>query len=81
MASRLGKNARAQGETRNLILQSIELKPKTVLELMLELNTNASTMRRHLKELDRQGLVEIVGKDKKAFKRVLGQPIYGKQKQ
>ena len=81
MASRLGKSVRAQGETRNLILQSIELKPKTVLELMLELNTNASTMRRHLKELDRQGLVEIVGKDKKAFKRVLGQPIYGKQKQ
>jgi hypothetical protein len=71
MASRQGRSVRAQGETRNLILQSLSLKPKTVLELMLELNTNASTMRRHLKELSVQGLVEIIGKDKKAFQKSL----------
>jgi predicted transcriptional regulator len=68
---RTGKNVRARGETRTLILQSLATKPKTVLQLMLELNTNASTMRRHLKELHRQGLVKIVGKDKGAFQKSL----------
>jgi hypothetical protein len=51
LASRQIKNIRAKGETRKLVLKSLEMKPKTVLELMLELNTNASTMRRHLKQL------------------------------
>jgi predicted transcriptional regulator len=68
---RTGKNVRARGETRTLILQSLATEPKTVLQLMLELNTNASTMRRHLKELHRQGLVKIVGKDKGAFQKSL----------
>ena len=66
-----GKNLRERGETRTLILQSLAKEPKTVLQLMLELNTNASTMRRHLKELQRQGLVKIVGKDKGAFQKSL----------
>jgi predicted ArsR family transcriptional regulator len=35
------------------------------------LNTNASTMRRHLKELSRKGLVKIVGKDVGAFQKSL----------
>jgi len=68
---RTGKNVRARGETRTLILQSLATEPKTVLQLMLELNTNASSMRRHLRELHRQGLVKIVGRDKGAFQKSL----------
>jgi predicted transcriptional regulator len=72
LASRLlEKNRRKFGETRTLILQSLAAEPKTVLKLMLELNTNASTMRKHLKELYSQGLVKIVGKDKGAFQKSL----------
>ena len=66
-----GKRLREKGETRTMILQSLATEPKTVLQLMLELNTNASTMRRHLKELHRQGLVKIAGKDKGAFQKSL----------
>jgi predicted transcriptional regulator len=65
------KFIRKRGETKSLILQSLSKKPKTVLQLMLELNTNASTMRKHLKELHRQKLVKIVGKDKGAFQKSL----------
>jgi predicted transcriptional regulator len=67
----LRRSLRRKGETKTLILQSLATEPKTVLQLMLELNTNASTMRRHLKELHRQGLVKIVGKDKGAFQKSL----------
>jgi hypothetical protein len=38
---------------------------------MLEIDTGASTMRSHLKELNRQGLVTVVGKDKGAFQKSL----------
>ncbi len=68
---RLGKSIRAKGETRNLILKSLAKEPKTVLQLMLEVDTGASTMRSHLKELNRQGLVKIVGKYKEAFQKSL----------
>jgi len=68
---RTGVRVRGKGETRTLILQSLAMEPKTVLQLMLELNTNASTMRRHLRELNCQGLVKIVGKDKEAFQKSL----------
>lgn len=72
LANRQSKRSlRRKGETRTLILQSLATEPQTVLQLMLELNTNASTMRRHLKELHRQGLVKIVGKDKGAFQKSL----------
>jgi Predicted transcriptional regulator len=53
------------------ILQSLKENPKTVLELMLELNTNASTMRRHLKNLQKSNLVRIIGKDTGAFQKSL----------
>ncbi len=71
LASRQGRSMRAEGETRRLILQSLEVKPKTVLELMLELNTNASTMRRHLKHLQAEKLVMVIGKDTEAFQKSL----------
>jgi hypothetical protein len=71
LASRQGKSVRAEGETRKLIVQSLKIKPKTVLELMLELDTNASTMRRHLKQLQATELVEIIGKDRGAFQKSL----------
>jgi len=64
-----GPNLRAKGETRNLILQSLSTEPKTVLQLMLEVNAGASTTRRHLEGLRRQGLVEITGKNKGAFQK------------
>jgi hypothetical protein len=64
-----GPNPRAKGETRSLILQSLSTEPKTVLQLMLEVNAGASTTRRHLEGLRRQGLVEITGKNKGAFQK------------
>jgi DNA-binding transcriptional ArsR family regulator len=67
----MGKSVRCRGETRTLILESLAREPKTVLQLMLELNTSASTMRRHLKELNRRGLVKIVGKNTVAFQKSL----------
>jgi DNA-binding transcriptional ArsR family regulator len=66
-----GRNIRGKGETKTRILQSLRIKPKTVLELMLELNTSASTMRRHLQQLQTKGLVEKVGKDVDAFQKSL----------
>lgn len=68
---RLGKSMRGRGETRNLILQSLATEPKTVLQLMLELNTSASTMRKHLRELCQKERVRVVGKDKGAFQKSL----------
>ena len=62
-------NIRARGETRKLILQSLKEKPKTVLQLMLELDIGASTVRRQLKKLKRQGLVEAYGRHKNAFQK------------
>lgn len=60
---------RARGETRKLILQSLQEKPKTVLQLMLELNISSSTVRKQLRDLYTQGLVEICGKQQDAFQR------------
>ena len=71
LASREGKTMRMKGETRKLILKSIKLKPKTVLQLMLELDTNASTIRRHLKQLEAEGFIKIIGKDVEAFQKSL----------
>lgn len=60
---------RARGETRKLILQSLQEKQKTVLQLMLELNISSSTVRKQLRDLSTQGLVEICGKQQDAFQR------------
>jgi hypothetical protein len=71
LASRQTNGIRSRGETRKLILLSLKAKPKTVLELMLEVNTNASTIRKHLKRLQTDKLVFIIGKDKGAFQKSL----------
>jgi DNA-binding transcriptional ArsR family regulator len=60
-----------RGLTKNQILQLLAKSPKTVLQLMLELKTSASTIRRHLSELQDQKLVNIAGKDKGAFQKSL----------
>jgi len=60
---------RSRGETRKLILQSLQEKPKTVLQLMLELNISSSTTRKQLRNLNTQGLVKICGKQQNAFQR------------
>ena len=60
---------RKQGETRNLILQSLNEKPKTVLELMLGLGISGSTVRKQLNTLKRQNLVRICGHNKEAFQK------------
>jgi len=57
-------NIRARGETRKLILQSLQEKPKTILQLMLECGIGASTVRKHLEKLRSQGFVEIHGRYK-----------------
>jgi predicted Rossmann fold nucleotide-binding protein DprA/Smf involved in DNA uptake len=62
-------NLRARGETRKLLLQSLRKKPKTVLQLMLELGVGGSTVRRQLRELNRQGSVKIYGRYKDAFQK------------
>jgi len=59
-------NIRARGETRKLVLQSLQEKPKTVLQLMLELNISSSTVRKQLRNLNTQGLVETCGKQQNA---------------
>jgi hypothetical protein len=71
LADRNMQTSRNRGETRKLILKSIANESKTVLQLMLELNTNASTMRRHLRKLQEQNLVKVVGKDEGAFQKSL----------
>jgi predicted HTH transcriptional regulator len=71
LANRQIEHVRGRGLTKNQILQSLSTNPKTVLQLMLELNTSASTMRRHLAELRRQDLVKIAGKNKRAFQKSL----------
>ncbi len=60
---------RAKGETRKLILQSLQEEPKTVLQLMLGLDISSSTVRKQLRNLNAQGLVKICGKQKDAFQR------------
>jgi DNA-binding transcriptional ArsR family regulator len=62
---------RNRGETRACILKSLGGEPKTVLQLMLELDINASTVRKHLKNLKRHGLVRVLGKDAHAFQKSL----------
>ncbi len=62
-------NLRAKGETRKLILRSLKEKPKTVLQLMLELNASSSTIRKQLKRLKKEGLVQIYGKHQEAFQK------------
>ena len=71
LANRHGNDIRAKGETRKLIVKCLQVKPMTVLELMLELNTNASTMRRHLTQLQSEKIVKIIGKDAGAFQKSL----------
>jgi len=62
-------NLRARGETRKLVLQSLREKPKTKLQLMLEVDAGESTVRRHLDKLKQQGLVRIYGRYKNAFQK------------
>jgi len=66
---RRNANQRVKGETKRLVLRSLATESKTVLQLMLELDIGASAMRRHLSELRRHGLVNIVGKNKTAFQK------------
>jgi hypothetical protein len=62
-------SGRRTGETKQLILQTVSKEPKTVLQVMLELNIGASATRRHLQRLQRQGLVRIKCKNKAAFQK------------
>lgn len=62
-------NIRARGETRKLILRSLEENPKTILQLMLEFNVGASTVRKQLRKLEQQGWVKIYGQNRKAFQK------------
>jgi len=62
-------NLRPKGETKRLMLQLLEQKPMTVLQLMLELDVGASTTRRQLKNLNNQGLVQICGRYRDAFEK------------
>jgi hypothetical protein len=71
LANRQNDCIRKKGLTKNQVLQTISTTPKTVLQLMLELDTSASAMRKHLKQLQQQNLVRIVGKDKTAFQKSL----------
>ena len=64
-----GPSNRKKGETKNLILKSILTEPKTVLDLMLELNLGASATRRHLDNLKHEGLARIEGKNENAFQK------------
>jgi Fic family protein len=70
LAKRLSSvNIRARGETQKLILQSSREKPKTVLQLMLELNISGSTARKQLRTLNNIGLVKKCGKYEHAFQK------------
>jgi hypothetical protein len=60
---------RRRGETKELLLRSLNEKPKTVLDLMLELGSSGSTVRKQLNMLKRQHLVRICGHNMKAFER------------
>jgi hypothetical protein len=60
---------RRRGETKELLLRSLNEKPKTVLDLMLELGISGSTVRKQLNMLKRQQLVRIYGYNRKAFER------------
>jgi len=62
-------NLRARGETRKLILQSLQEKPKTKLQIMLKVDASESTVRKHLNKLKQQGLVRINGRYKDAFQK------------
>jgi hypothetical protein len=71
LSNRKNVHVRKRGVTKIQLLEAIATKPKTVLQLMLELDTNASTIRKHLNELRQQNLVKMVGKDKTAFQKSL----------
>jgi DNA-binding transcriptional ArsR family regulator len=60
---------RPTGETKKLVLHLLRHKPMTVLQLMLRLGVGASTTRRQLRNLKRQGLVEISGRYQEAFEK------------
>jgi DNA-binding transcriptional ArsR family regulator len=60
---------RQKGETKRLILKSLNRKPKTVLDLILELDISGSTARKQLNALKRQHLVKICGYNRKAFQK------------
>jgi DNA-binding transcriptional ArsR family regulator len=62
-------NLRATGGTKKLMLQLLRQKSMTVLQLMLRLGVGASTTRRQLRNLRKQGLVEISGRYQEAFER------------
>jgi len=66
-AKRRTGHLRARGETRKLILEALREKPKTKLQLMLEVNANESTVRKHLNKLKQQGLIRIHGRNHDAL--------------
>ena len=61
-ANRRTGHLRPRGETRKLILEMLKEKPKTKLQLMLEVNVNESTVTKHLNKLEQQGLIRIHGR-------------------
>ncbi len=71
LANRQAGTKFSKGETEARIIRLLEVKPKTVLQLMLDLNTGASTTRRHLAKLQCREIVTIVGKDKGALQKSL----------
>jgi hypothetical protein len=71
LSNRQNNSRRKRGLTKNQVLLAISTTPKTVLQLMLELDVSASAIRKHLRQLQRQNLVRIIGKDKTAFQKSL----------
>lgn len=69
LASRQQGPINKKGVSKSLILQSIKNEPKTVLDLMLEVNLGASTTRRYLNSLKLEGLAIIEGRYKHAFQK------------
>ena len=62
-------SGREKGEAKQAILLSVSSQPKTVLQLMFEFNLGASTTRRYLQNLLKEGLVRIEGKNVAAFQK------------
>ncbi len=65
----LGPINKKKGVSKNLILESIKNDPKTVLDLMLEVNLSVSTTRRYLDRLRLEGLAKVEGRYKNAFQK------------
>lgn len=66
-AKRHTGHLRPRGETRKLILEALKEKPKTKLQLMLEVNISESTVRKHLSKLKQQGLIRKHGRNQDAL--------------